>query len=74
MRKIKFKTEFVTKKYGWTRYVNPKMKGYLLKCCDCGLVHEMDFKTFLVSEYKGQRMGTELPKQFQVLFRARRKK
>jgi len=22
----------------------PVMKGYLMKCCDCGLVHEMDFR------------------------------
>lgn len=24
-------------------WIWPKMGGYLLKCCDCGLVHEMDF-------------------------------
>jgi len=25
-------------------WVRPKMKGYKLQCCDCGLVHEIDFK------------------------------
>jgi hypothetical protein len=26
---------------GWVR---PLMNGYLLKCCDCALVHRVDFK------------------------------
>ncbi len=25
-------------------WVKPLMKGYKLACCDCGLVHGMDFK------------------------------
>ncbi len=25
-------------------WVKPRMKGYLLKCCDCGLVHRVHFK------------------------------
>ena len=25
-------------------WVKPKMKGYRIMCCDCGLVHEFDFK------------------------------
>lgn len=25
-------------------WVFPKRKGYLLRCCDCGQVHEMDFR------------------------------
>lgn len=24
--------------------VHPQRKGYRMKCCDCGLVHRMDFK------------------------------
>ena len=28
----------------WTRWVQPVMKGYLLACCDCGLVHRLDFR------------------------------
>ena len=34
----KFKT---VKKNKWQQ---PVMEGYLMKCCDCGLVHEMDFR------------------------------
>lgn len=25
-------------------WVEPRMKNYYLKCCDCGLVHRMDFR------------------------------
>ena len=24
-------------------WVWPKMRGYKMECCDCGLIHEMDF-------------------------------
>lgn len=29
---------------GWTRWVQPVKRGYLMSCCDCGLVHRMDFR------------------------------
>lgn len=29
---------------GWTRWVHPVMEGYRMGCCDCGLVHDMDFR------------------------------
>ena len=29
---------------GWSRWVQPVMRGYLLACCDCHLVHRMDFR------------------------------
>jgi len=25
-------------------WVQPKRKGYRMKCCDCGLVHILDFR------------------------------
>lgn len=28
----------------WSRWVQPVRKGYKLCCCDCGLVHDMDFR------------------------------
>jgi len=31
---------------GWSEWVEPVMKGYLMQCCDCGLIHEMQFKVF----------------------------
>jgi len=27
----------------WSEWVCPDAKGYLMKCCDCGLVHEAEF-------------------------------
>ena len=29
---------------GWSRWVQPVRRGYLLACCDCGLVHRMNFR------------------------------
>lgn len=25
-------------------WINPKLDGYKLACCDCGLVHKVDFR------------------------------
>lgn len=27
-------------------WVQPKRKGYKMACCDCGLVHEIDFRIY----------------------------
>lgn len=29
---------------GWGRWVQPVEKGYKLACCDCGLVHTVEFR------------------------------
>lgn len=31
-------------KNGWTGWIQPIRKGYKMACCDCGLVHNMDFR------------------------------
>lgn len=36
----------------WTR---PIMRGYRLKCCDCGLVHKIDFRV----RHQGKRHHVE---------------
>jgi hypothetical protein len=41
-------------------WVRPIKKGYRIKCCSCGLVHVLDFKT--IKHGKG----------ISVMFRARR--
>ena len=28
---------------GWSEWVHP-LPGYLMQCCDCGLIHEMQFE------------------------------
>ena len=29
---------------GWTEWIQPIRKGYKMCCCDCGLVHQIDFR------------------------------
>lgn len=42
-------------KDGWSRWETPIMKGYLMHCCDCGLVHEVEFQAGVQKE--GKRNG-----------------
>jgi hypothetical protein len=59
---------------GWSEWVMPKMEKYLMKCCDCGLVHEVQFRTGLNSKWKGDKIFTEAPKEMRAQFRMRRYK
>lgn len=34
----------VANKFGWSKWIQPIKKGYKLACCDCCLVHTMDFR------------------------------
>lgn len=69
----KFKQMVVKSKYGWTEWVYPKSKSYLFKCCDCDLVHELQFKTFVEKDKKhGVFEVVSLPEQIRAMFRARR--
>ena len=47
----------------FTRWVHPKMRGYLMACCDCGLVHEMQFKAIVITKRMrgGRFLYEELP-------------
>lgn len=43
--KIKrFRIEIGNGPRGFSRWVQPVMSKYFLACCDCGLVHEMQFR------------------------------
>ncbi len=62
-------------KNGWTDWQKPAMRGYRLGCCDCGLVHDFDFRVVCV--VKQHRDGSKevevLPsRDYQVEFRVRR--
>lgn len=60
---------------GWCPWQAPVMKGYQMKCCDCGLVHELEFKAFVeTAQKRGAFQIVELPWPFRVLFRARRQR
>ena len=54
----------------WSEWVNPNNDSYMMKCCDCGLVHEMQFK---VAKYsKGDECEFVNDPDLQPVFRARR--
>ena len=40
---LDYETHKVEQPYDWSEWVCPDPKGYLMKCCDCGLVHEAEF-------------------------------
>jgi hypothetical protein len=71
-RKYRHETEQAD---GWSRWVQPVMKGYKMACCDCGLVHDMEFRA--LQKGRDQADGTWMAKPlgqkaFRVEFRARR--
>lgn len=62
---------------GWSDWISPKMTGYLMQCCDCGLIHELDFKVVRYIGEKnlnGMQENVEIEdNDVQTLLRARRR-
>lgn len=57
---------------GWSEWVFPEDR-YLFKCCDCDLVHEIEFKAFVETGRTGKRFSFAiLPNPIRAMFRARR--
>ncbi|NCX56296.1 MAG: hypothetical protein EBW87_03755 [Burkholderiaceae bacterium] len=54
----------------WSEWVCPDPEKYFMKCCDCGLVHEMQFKVAKYSE--GDECEFVKDADLQAVFRARR--
>lgn len=74
MSKIKVEFEVNGK---WSRWVPPKMKGYKMACCDCGLVHDMQFKVVEVTKTMKDGSWLFVPVKagkYRVMFRASRNK
>jgi hypothetical protein len=60
---------------GWTEWVCPTPESYLMKCCDCGLVHEMQFSAFAEANQKrGNFEIIKLPWPIRAMFRVRRQR
>ena len=62
-------------KDGWTDWQTPVMRGYRLGCCDCGLVHDIDFRVVRIVRRRrnGVKEGEVLSsKDYQIGFRVRR--
>ena len=55
---------------GWSEWVCPDPEQYFMKCCDCGLVHKMQFKVVKYSE--GDECEDFDDPYVQAVFRARR--
>ena len=55
----------------WSEWVCPDPEQYFMKCCDCGLVHEMQFKVVKYSE--GDECDAVDDPDVRGIFRARRK-
>lgn len=71
-KKPRFKKQ-TAGKGGWSLWVYPTPTSYLFKCCDCGLVHEMQFKAFVEANKKrGAYEVIVLPQPIRAMFRARR--
>lgn len=71
---MKFKTE-KTKNGIWSDWIKPVMTNYHFMCCDCGLVHTINFRAVKVLKtYKsGCKLLEVLPKKdYQVEFKVRR--
>jgi len=60
---MEFKQE-VTKNGIWTDWINPRMNGYHMECCDCGLVHTINFRAFKIEKLhkNGKKEVLILPK------------
>lgn len=60
---------------GWSDLILPMMKGYRMACCDCGLIHELNFEVFKIigqsanGAFISQPMSDD---EAQVGFKARR--
>lgn len=77
MSKVKapyLRPEVETMPGGWSEWIRPKQRGYLMGCCDCGLIHELDFVAIEGAPFKdGQRAAFKVKRGADVMFRARRK-
>jgi hypothetical protein len=57
---------------GFCNWVCPKPTGYLMQCCDCGLVHEVDFRVAKYKTDSSDEFEVVEDKNTQVQFRMRR--
>ncbi len=59
---------------GWTDWIQPVMKGYKMSCCDCGLVHNLDFRIGRITKVisPGTYRSVDAGKKFLVQFRVSR--
>jgi hypothetical protein len=57
---------------GWSEWVCPDPNSYLMKCCDCGLVHELQFRVAKYEPRPSDQHEVVPDENLQAQFRARR--
>lgn len=76
MKKVKC-VQKTALKSGWTRWNEPIMQGYLMQCCDCGLIHQMEFRVLKRAKKTKSKNGywkaEEMPSdKYRISMRAKR--
>lgn len=69
---MRYSQHNIDPKTGWTEWICPKMSGYRMKCCDCGLVHDVDFRVVKYKHSKSCFYKVIRGKNTQVHIRVRR--
>lgn len=54
MNHKRIRQEYATGPRGFSRWIQPQMHKYMLACCDCGLVHETQFRIWGVRKLRVQ--------------------
>ena len=62
--------KYIEEKSG--KWIYPKRKGYKLMCCDCGLVHRLDFR--IIKEHEKNYIEYRVFRDNKATSSARRKK
>jgi len=57
---------------GFCEWVCPTPQGYLMQCCDCGLIHEVDFRVAQYEPLPSEEFTVSNDENLQVQFRMRR--
>jgi hypothetical protein len=57
---------------GWSDWICPKPDSYLMKCCDCGLVHEMQTRVVNYESRPSEDFVVSTDPNLQTQFRMRR--
>lgn len=58
---MKIKTIKRAKNSNWTNWQKPVMTNYALACCDCGLVHRVNFRCIKIEKKKGSTRSWAIP-------------
>jgi hypothetical protein len=58
---------------GWSEWVDPKQDSYLMACCDCNLVHELQFRVAKFADDTTEYFDVVEDENLHAQFRAKRR-